>query len=521
MKMLSGLDATFLYLESEHSPMSIGGIYLIDAADAPPGFGYSAWHKLVSQRLQCSKVFRQRLVEIPWGLSHPAWINDPNFNLDTHLPRLTLAEPGGERELTRLAADTWSGMLDRTRPLWELIFVEGVNSVDGLSPGSWALISRVHHASVDGGAATEMMTALLDGSPQIREVGEDDWRPEEMPSALGMVSRTWGNMGRKAMDLAGFAGKVVSGTARLQSNKRLQKLNPPPRLMSAPRSVFNGPIDSPRMYDGVVFDFERIKALRSCVPGATVNDVILAVCAGGLRSYLMTNQQLPDQPLVAMAPISVRETGQKGEEGNQVSAMLVSLATDIADPFERLCKIQENTCSSKVHAGAIPANQITEFIPSETLAAAARVYTRTRLGGRLRPFFNLIITNVPGPPFPLYVAGARISRIYGMAPILDGLGLLLVIFSYNGKISIGITSCQQMVPDPERLAQCFERSLEDMEAAAGKIDHDELNATQIVAEDTPSHENDPLSEFHQAEQALDAAIEALQRKTNEPSERSD
>jgi WS/DGAT/MGAT family acyltransferase len=518
MKMLSGLDATFLYLESEHSPMGIGGVYLINAADAPAGFAYASWHTLVGSRLQCSKVFRRRLVEVPWGLSHPYWINDPHFDLDVHLPSLALPEPGGKDELMELAADIWSRALDRDRPLWELNFVEGLNSVPGLSPGSWALITRVHHAAVDGGAATELMTALLDISPQPRRIEvEDDWEADALPSTLGMVSRSWGNIGRKAIDLASFAGKVVAGTARLQADKRILKLNPPPRLLSAPRSVFNGPVASRRMFWGVDFDFKRIKAIRPAVPGVTVNDVILSVCAGALRRYLSDAGLLPDKPLVAMAPISVRQEEQKGDEGNQVSAMLVDLATDLDHPMERLRRIHESTRSSKIHAGAMPANRITEFIPSETLAAAARVYTRTRLGGQHRPFFNLIITNVPGPPFPLYLAGARIGQSYAMAPILDGLGLILVIFSYAGRISIGITSCQDMVPEPEGLADCFEQSLTELEEAAAQLDPSAVAAEQKAAGVAVLEGEDPLGEFHKAERALDAAIESLREKNHEKS----
>ena len=502
--------------------MSIGGIYLLDAKDAPADFGFEQWRDLVASRLQCSKVFRQRLVEVPWGLSHPSWINDPEFVLGDHLPHLALAEPGGEKELTELAAEMWSHMLRRDRPLWEMAFVDGVNSVPGLSPGSWALISRVHHAAVDGGAATEMMTALLDMSPQVRIIEEEDtWQSENLPSTLGMVSQSWSKLGSKAVDLAGFTAKAVSGAARLKSDKRMRKLNPPPRLMSAPRCIFNGPVDSARVYDGVVFDFERIRALRPIAPGATVNDVVLAVCSGGLRNYLLAKDQLPAEPLVAMAPISVRQEEQKGDEGNQVSAMLVALATDIEDPVERLRCIHDNTRSSKVHASALPANQITEFIPSETLAAAARVYTRTRLGSHLRPFFNLTITNVPGPPFPLYVAGARISRIYGMAPILDGLGLLLVVFSYNGKISIGITSCHDMVPDPDRLAECFATSLQELERAAETVDLTAPGREAGKVAETVFEKDDPLYEFRKAERALDAAIESLEGNHNEKPGRLD
>ena len=508
--MLSAMDATFLYLESAHSPMAIGGIYTIDAADAPPGFGYARWHALVASRLQCSRVFRQRLVQVPWSLSHPYWINDPDFDLDIHLPRLALPKRGGKDELMQQAAEIWSRELDRERPLWELNFVEGLDTVPGLSPGSFALITRVHHAAVDGGAATEMMTALLDLSSQVRQIEEEDsWEAESLPTTLGLISRSWANVGNKALNLAGFVAQAATGTLRVQGAKRLRKLNPPPRLLSAPPSVFNGPINSRRVYRGVDFDFNRIKALRSAVPGATVNDVVLSVCAGGLRHYLLQNALLPDKSLVAMAPISVREDQQKSGEGNQVSAMLVGLATDMDDPLARLRCIHENTQSSKIHASAVPANRISEFIPSETLAAAARVYTRTRLGGQHRPFFNVTITNVPGPPVPLYVAGAKISHCYGMAPILDGLGLLLVIFSYAGRISIGITSCQDMVPEPERLAECFEQSLNELEDAASQAAQLNTEDAQEKAAQLASDENDPLHEFHAAFRALDAALESL------------
>jgi len=508
--MLSAMDATFLYLESAHSPMAIGGIYTIDAADAPPGFGYARWHALVASRLQCSRVFRQRLVQVPWSLSHPYWINDPDFDLDIHLPRLALPKRGGKDELMQLAAEIWSRELDRERPLWELNFVEGLDTVPGLSPGSFALITRVHHAAVDGGAATEMMTALLDLSSQVRQIEEEDsWEAESLPTTLGLISRSWANVGNKALDLAGFVAQAATGTLRVQGAKRLRKLNPPPRLLSAPPSVFNDPINSRRVYRGVDFDFNRIKALRSAAPGATVNDVILSVCAGGLRHYLLQNGLLPDKSLVAMAPISVRGDQQKSGEGNQVSAMLVGLATDMDDPLARVRCIHENTQSSKIHASAVPANRISEFIPSETLAAAARVYTRTRLGGQHRPFFNVTITNVPGPPVPLYVAGAKISHCYGMAPILDGLGLLLVIFSYAGRISIGITSCQDMVPEPERLAECFEQSLNELEDAASQAVRSNTEEAAQAAVQLASDENDPLREFHAAFRALDAALESL------------
>jgi diacylglycerol O-acyltransferase len=511
MQMLSALDATFIYLESEHSPMAIGGVYVIDAGDAPEEFSYDSWHSLVESRLKCSKVFRDRLVEVPWDLSFPYWVRDPDFDLDAHLPRLKLPEPGGMAELMKLASDCWDRVLDRERPLWEIAFVEGLDTLPGISPGSFALITKVHHAAVDGKAGTEMMSAMLDISTEIRDIpGEDDWTPEELPSTLGVITRSWSRAGHKAVDLAGFIGKVAVGTAQLYGNKRLRKLDSPPRLLSAPSTIFNQTIDSPRTFWGKNFDFNRIKSIRKSVPGTTINDVVLAVCAGGLRNYLLEKGELPGKPLVAMAPISVRKEEDQEGSGNQVSAMLVSLATDIEDPLCRLLEIRANTFRSKVQASALPANQITEFLPSETLAAATRVYTRTRMGGRHRPFFNVTITNVPGPPIPLYVAGARIHSVFGMAPILDGLGLLLVIFSYNGRISIGINSCQQIVPDPDFLVDCISRSLDELEDSIRQADPRKLTVEVSDKEEEPQATENPLQAFRDASKALDKAIESLE-----------
>jgi diacylglycerol O-acyltransferase len=509
MEMLSALDATFIYLESEHSPMAIGGVYIIDASEAPDSFSYDSWYALVKSRLKLSTVFRQRLVEVPLDLSFPYWIRDPDFDLDSHLPRVILPGPAGMSELMNMSANIWGQTLDREQPLWDITFVEGINNIAEISKGSFALITRVHHAAVDGKASTEMMTALLDVTADIRVVeGEDTWTPEEYPSNIGVITRSWSKAGRKVADLAGFVGKAALDTVHLRSDKNLKKIEPPPRLLSAPASIFNQPISSDRTFWGKNFDFERIRAIRKAVPGVTINDVVLAICAGGLRRYLANRDELPVKPLVAMAPISVR--GEVEGTGNQVSAMLVSLATDIEGALDRLIHIRANTQRSKLQASALPANKITEFLPSETLAAAARVYTRTRLGGHHRPFFNVTITNVPGPPMPLYAAGARIHSAYGMAPILDGLGLILVVVSYFGRISIGISSCQQIVPDPHNMAECFADSLDELELAVSRAEPVKLVATSFQHDIGGQKTVDPLQTFHDASAALDKAIESLE-----------
>lgn len=513
MRMLSALDATFIYLESDHSPMAIGGVYVIDASDTPADFSYESWCTLVESRLALSNVFRERLVEVPWDLSFPYWVRDPGFDLDDHLPRATLAPPGGMSELMQLAADTWGRVLDRERPLWEITFVKGLDSIPGISRGSFALITKVHHAAVDGQASNEMMSALFDTTPVVRDIDvADTWEPEQLPSTLDVITRSWSKAGKKALDLASFVGRVAAGTANLKTDRRLKQLEPPPRLLSAPATIFNQTLNSRRTFWGKNFDFERIRAIRKAVPGVTINDVVLAVCAGGLRGYLSERGDLPAKPLVAMAPISVREKQEGGGNamGNQVSAMLVSLATDIENAADRLVHIRANTQRSKIQASALPANKITEFLPSETLAAAARVYTRTRLGGHHRPFFNVTITNVPGPPTALYVAGARVHSAFGMAPILDGLGLILVVFSYQGRISIGISSCEQIVPDPDNMAAWIEYSLDELEQAVAHAAPAMLTAQHQIGETDTADSGDSLKAFRAASEALDKAIDSLE-----------
>jgi len=495
--------------------MAIGAVYVIDSGDAPEGFSYDTWRSLVQDRLQLSKVFRERLIEVPWDLSFPYWIRDPDFDLDGHLPLVTLPAPGGMTELMQLAAENFGRLLDRGQPLWEISFVEGLDRIPGILAGSFALITKVHHAAVDGKAGSEMMTALFDTSPEIRQIDdEDNWQPEELPSNLDVIARSWFKVGHKALDLVGFVGKLAVGAASLQTDSRLKKLQPPPRILTAPSTIFNQPLSSGRTFWGRNFDFERVRVIRKAVAGATINDVVLAICAGGLRSYLAARDELPAKPLVAMAPISVR--GDEQGTGNQVSGMLVNLATDLDDALERLENIKLNTQRSKIHASALPVDKITEFLPSETLAAAARVYTRTRLGGTHRPFFNVTITNVPGPPIPIYVAGARVHSAFGMAPILDGLGLILVVLSYDGRLSIGISSCQQIVPDPEYLAECFEQSFTELEVAIGPADVevpvDEQSGEKPDKKVELQDVSDPLKAFHDASTALDKAIESLEDK---------
>jgi WS/DGAT/MGAT family acyltransferase len=518
MRMLSAQDASFIYLESDLTPMHIGGVYLMDSRDVPASFNYTRFCAHIKNRLACSPIFRQRLVEVPLSLAHPYWINDPEFVLGHHLPRLQLPAPGGWQQLMQLSAQVFGQLLVRNRPLWEMSFVEGLDRVPGLARGSFALISKVHHAAVDGGSGVELMGTLLDTSARPRRIDKaDDWQPEAAPATGKVVAAAYSRLGQKSIDFGKLLGEVTAGAIRARAKRRALYIEPPPRLLSAPASLLNQPVSSSRTFAAVDFEFERIRRLRGAAQTATVNDVVLAVCAGGLREYLAGRSALPERPLVAMAPISVRSAEQDGSAGNQVSAMLVNLATDSADPLERLQQICRSTQAAKIHSSAIPANRITEFIPSETLAAAARLYSLTRLGGRHKPFFNLTITNVPGPPMPLYLAGARIRQQFGMAPILDGLGLTIVVLSYAGRLSLGLTSCYSVIPDAGRLGLCLEQALQDLEAAAAGAPAKRARAAPAAVarkEPLPARGSDAVDRLREASRALQDAMDSLSRKTS-------
>lgn len=517
MQKLSALDASFVYLESDHSPMHIGCVYLIDAGDGRNPLNYEAFATHVGRRLQCSPVFRRRLVEVPLSLSHPCWINDPDFDLARHLPRLKLPPPGGKRELMQLSAQIFGRSLDRNRPLWEMCFVEGLDRFPGMAHGSVAVIIKVHHAAVDGASAMEWMGTILDPRPLPRKVTNvDDWEPEPLPGVAKMVAATYARIGRKSAELASLIRDVTAGALRIYRSSRAERTIPPP--FAAPDTILNGPVASSRTFWAVDFELERVRQIRLRIPGATVNDVLLAVCAAGLRDYLLEQQALPDRALVAMVPVSVRRSTEKNEMGNQLSGMRVSLSTDIDDPVRRLLQISVNTRESKLVASALPANRIAEFIPSESLAAVARLYARVRLGGHHRPFFNLFITNVPGPKNYQYLAGARVTRQFGMAPIIDGLGLILVALSYAGRLSLSITSCYRVIPDPDHLGALFERALGELEKIVvqmkaediGKIEQELTAATAKVV---PAEE--PLERLRRATEELDRAIESLNSRSHQ------
>ena len=467
MEQLSGLDAAFVFLDARNAPMHVGGLHLYQPTARK--FDFADFRAHVAACTEGSALFRRRLIQVPLRLGRPFWAEDPHFDLDLHLQHSGLPQPGDWGTLRELAARMFSRPLDPERPLWHLTFVSGLDAAGYFPAGSFAVISRVHHAAADGLGTLDMFSALWGHEPRKmrRKPAAPAVPAEPVPSPLGLLRQSFGGAFRRPGKALGWAADVLRGGLGAGREFIAGDHHAPPMLFQAPRSPFNVPISSRRGFDAANLPLDEVRAIRAAVPGATVNDVVLAVCSGGLRRYLQGLGRLPDKDLVAMAPISIRHKFEEGS--NRVSAMLVPLELRTRNPVERLRRIHQHALDSKAYTDAIGAATLTDtsrFVPFSLATAAAGLYSGLHLARYHRPPFNLVITNVPGPRTALYLGTARLLEGYGTAPVLDGLGLILVVTSYMDTLSISATAAHEAVPDVERLVECIRESHHELREAA-------------------------------------------------------
>ncbi len=459
MQRLSGLDATFLYMETPTAYMHVAGLMILDPSTMPAGFDFNDVRDFYASRLHLAAPFRRRLVDIPLGIHHPLWIEDPDFDLDYHLRHIAVPPPGGEQQLAELAAHLVSIQLDRSRPLWETWVIEG------LEHGHVAALTKVHHAAIDGVSGNEITVAMLQLNPEDEAPPpETEWKPDRVPTDIELLGFAANSLVRQPVKLARTTRRTVQSALRLRGRNRLPDVNPPPGFFSAPPTSFNAALTPHRSFGYRSLSLSDVKSVKNKL-GVTVNDVVLALCAGSLRHYLDAHGEAVDRPLVAMVPVSVRAEEEKWQHGNRVSQLLCSLATDIDDPLDRIKAIHEGTKDAKAQHNAIGADALTdwvEFMAPAVLGRAARLYSRTRMADRHRPLFNVTISNVPGPPFPLYSAGARLLAHYPMGPIFDGGGINITVMSYLDQLDFGIVACRDLVDDVWSLADGLEESLEEL-----------------------------------------------------------
>jgi WS/DGAT/MGAT family acyltransferase len=464
MKRLSGLDAMFLHAETPSMHMHVTGVVLLDPSTMPGGYSADTVKHMLTSRIHLLPPFRERVVTVPFQLAHPVLIEDPAFDIDNHVFRVGVPSPGTVHELAELVGNISSRPLDRSKPLWEMWVAEG------LEHGYVALIAKMHHSVIDGVTGADLMVNLFDLEPDARiEPPEHEWKAEHKPSDLELVAHSLvsrvRHVGRVLPTLVG------TGRSALELLRLVGRSEGPGATMpfTAPRTMFNRAITPHRSIAFGKASLDDFKLVKK-VFGTTVNDVVLAACTGALRSWLIAHDDLPDKPLVASVPVSVRDEGKR-DLANQISAMFVGLPVQLEDPVERLLRIQGDTKAAKEVHGALGADTLqnwAQFAGPTVFSRAARFYSASKLAERHPVVHNLVISNVPGPPVPLYSAGARVAAVYPLGPILEGAGLNLTVLSNMGSVDFGAIASRELVPDLWDIATGFTESIEELRKLAAE-----------------------------------------------------
>ncbi len=472
MRQLSEHDAAYIYSDNAHANSNLTLLHIYDQSTAPGGvvrFKQILAH--VESRLDKLPNFREKILRVPLDLDYPYWIEDENFNIEYHVRHIALPKPGDWRQFCIQSSRIHARPLDLQRPLWEMYVIEGLDSFLDLPVGSFAVLLKIHHAAIDVTHGNEITSLLHDLSPvATAPAPAAPWFPETAPGNLQLLWLAGLNMATLPLRLAqplSNSWTALKATVKTFAGEFLGKPH------AFPITRFNTEVSPHRVFETRRFALEDFKAIRALVPGASVNDVVLAVCAGGLRSYLYKQDELPLQSLVAAAPIAVHndlDGDLESDATGNYSWVRVGLGTDIADPVQRLAAIQQASSSSEVMAQALSARELTllaQQAPSLAIVATSKMLrSASALLGDWAPLANCAITNVPGSREPLYLLGARLSYLSAIMPISDGMGLVFSVTGYNDTIVVSFTSCYEQLPDPEVLAQCLRDSFQEYRALA-------------------------------------------------------
>jgi diacylglycerol O-acyltransferase len=470
MKQMQGLDSVFVSMERQAAPVHIGSMLIYDPSTAPGGFvRFKDILAFVEGRLHLADTMRQKMVKVPFGIDYPYWVQDSDFDIEYHVRHIALPKPGDWRQLCIQAARIFARPLDLSRPPWEITVIEGLDNIEGVPKGSYAMISKVHHAAIDGVSGVDMMNALHTLTTDNNEVlPRDTWRPEPDPSQIGMFARGYARSMLNPFRQAAAMRNALPGMVRAAKGL-IQRDYDFSALMKAPKTRFNGTVSPHRMFDARTFDMKEVKRIRGLAEGSTLNDVMLSVVGGAMRLYLDHYNELPDTSVTTMAPISVRDESEKNTMGNQVAAMFVPLGSHIPSAQERMRYVREETVKAKAFTTALGARQMAEMsklAPAPVMNIGAALYSRLKLADHIKPIINTVVTNVPGPPVPIYSAGAKLVGLHGMLCLVDGVKLGHVIHSYCGEVTVNFTACRSAIPDPDFYSECIQKSFDThLEAA--------------------------------------------------------
>jgi len=450
MKHLSGLDATFLHLETPEMPMHVGSLNVLDLPKGYKGDFYEDAKNFMASRIHLADVFTRKLALMPFDMTNPVWVDDDDIDLDYHVRHITLPRPGTNRQLQQYVARLHSSLIDRSRPMWEFYII------DGLKSGQVALYTKVHHAGIDGQAGVEVGKAIFDLEATGRVVKPPRSRPRSSGYQLGMAElataalRNTAQQYVKLFKMAPAIARAISGIASPDEKAAEKDTAAAPKKFNlfAPRTSLNVSITNQRTFAGRTISLAETKYIAKHF-GVTLNDVVMATVAGALRHYLADNNELPAKPLVAGVPVSLREAGDQ-TANNQASMILVSLATDITDPVQRLKAINASSNSSKStmkRFKAVILDDFPTFAAPWLVSGIASMVGRSGLVNLLPPAANVAISNVAGAPFPMYFAGALVTCYYPVSIASHGTALNVTVQSYNGRMDYGLIACRRAVPD--------------------------------------------------------------------------
>jgi WS/DGAT/MGAT family acyltransferase len=462
MDRLSGLDASFLYFETPSHLMHVCGLLVLDPSTVPGSYSFQRVRDELRRRLSGNPAFNRKPYSPLLNLDHPVWVEDEDFDIERHVRRLVLPEPGGRQELAEACGDIAGQPLDRSRPLWEFWVIEG------LADGSVAVMTKMHHATVDGVTGASLMSTLCSLDPEAPPIAEPErGHPAHRPSDRDIVLSGLLGVARRPVKLAGLLPETITGVASWVERARRGAAMPAP--FTAPRTSFNGTVTGHRAVAFTGVSLDDVKEVKNAF-GSTVNDVVMTMCSGALRKYLEDRGELPKSSLVAMVPVSVHGRTKAGGI-NKVSGMFSSLASDVADPVERLRVIAEQNRVAKEHHQTLSASLLqdwAQFAAPNTFGMAVRVYSRLRLAERHPVVHNLVISNVPGPPMPIYFLGARVAGFYPFGPVFHGAGLNITVLSNDSRLDVGLNACRELVPDLWTLADDLPIALDELLSAARK-----------------------------------------------------
>ncbi len=458
MKHLSGMDSAFLHMESPEMPMHVGSLNVLDLPEGYSGDFFEDVKTNLQQRLHLAEVFTRKLSLMPLDLSNPVWVEDEDIDLDYHIRHVSLPKPGTNRQLQQYVARLHSSLLDRSRPLWEFFII------DGLKSGQVALYIKVHHAGIDGQAGVAVAQAMFDLTASGRVIKPPRPRARRNEYQLGIAELLGAAVRNTLQQSVGLVKSLplIAGSVKNllisekdASGKRNWSL-PKDFTLFAPRTSLNVAITNQRTFAGRTVPLAEVKQIAKLL-GVSLNDVVMATTAGGLRAFLRENNELPDKPLLAAVPVSLRAEGDT-TSNNQVSMVTMSLATDVKDPLARIRKIHASSANTKAKMGRYKAAIPTDFplpLAPWLMSAMASLFSRSRLANVMPPLANLVISNVAGIPVQLYFAGAKVVSYYPVSIPAHSMALNVTVQSYNGRLDYGLIACRRALPDVNELADAL------------------------------------------------------------------